>query len=256
MTSWTVNSGRAAVRDVMEDRAGRGRSPRTRLNMDDPNSVDLDELAQLQLLHLADSALPIGAMAHSFGLETMVAEQGLQVEDLSAFFSDWLAGAGRVEAFYCLQAHGTEDAASWFLLNAELTARKPARESREASLSLGRRFLRLARGLVDDPRLAVQEPAHLATAFGLTNGVLGIDNRRGAAAYLHQSLYGAISACQRLMPLGQSAAATLLWSLKPRILQTVADVSGLGPDDLWNPQPLLEFASMRHPRLSTRLFIS
>ncbi len=217
---------------------------------------DANHLAQLQLLHLADSALPIGAMAHSFGLESLIAEQGLEVADLEAFFRDWLAGAGMVDAVFCMRAWDANNAEAWSALNAELTARKPARESRNASLALGRRFLRLAASLIPDPRLTLAGPAHTATAFGLVSGVLGIDRAAGAAACLHQSLYGAISVCQRLLPLGQSAAAALLWNLKPRILEAVGDAAGRELDELWNPQPLLEMASMRHPRLSTRLFIS
>lgn len=223
------------------------------------NSVRLcnaNSLAQLQLLHLADSALPVGAMSHSFGLETMVAELGLAVADLPAFFSDWLAGAGMVEAVFCMQAFGVDDLDAWSSLNAELTARKPARESRDASLALGRRFLRLAASLIADARLLRPGPAHFATAFGLVGGVLGIDRAAGTAACLHQSLYGAVSACQRLLPLGQSAASALLWELKPRILEVVAEAGNRSLEELWNPQPLLEMASMRHPRLSTRLFIS
>lgn len=216
----------------------------------------MDDLAQLQLLHLADSALPVGAMAHSFGLETMIAELGLEVGDLSGFFREWLAGTGAVEAVFCMQAWAIADADAWMTLNTDLTARKPARESREASLALGRRFLRLAHSLIDDARLSLAGPAHLATAFGLVSGVLGIARVSSASACLHQSLYGAVSACQRLLPLGQSAAAMLLWELKPAILATVREAEDQTPEDLWNPQPLLELASMRHPRLSTRLFIS
>ena len=43
-------------------------------------------LQLLQLLHLADSALPIGTAAHSFGLEGLVAENDLEVADLRDFF--------------------------------------------------------------------------------------------------------------------------------------------------------------------------
>ncbi len=219
-------------------------------------SHGMDGLALLRLLHLADSALPVGTMSHSFGLENMVAEQGLRVADLSAFFGDWLAGAGALEAMYCMRAWAAGDEDSWSELNTELTARKPARESRDASLALGRRFLRLANSLISDARLVRPGSTHFAAAFGLVSGVLGIPRTGAAAAFLHQSLYGAVSACQRLLPLGQSAAASLLWELKPRILQSVADASDRDPEEIWNSQPLLEMASMRHPRLATRLFIS
>lgn len=44
----------------------------------------------LDLLQVADSALPIGATAHSFGLETLAEERCLTPENAGAFFRDYL----------------------------------------------------------------------------------------------------------------------------------------------------------------------
>ena len=44
-----------------------------------------EELADLRLLHLADTALPIGSLAHSFGLESLVAAEILDVNGLFGF---------------------------------------------------------------------------------------------------------------------------------------------------------------------------
>ncbi len=51
-------------------------------------------------------------------------------------------------------------------------------------------------------------------AFGLAGGHLGIAEEAITTAYLRQSLAGLISACQRLMPLGQIAASCMIWNLK------------------------------------------
>jgi urease accessory protein len=213
-------------------------------------------VAWLQLLHLADSALPIGALAHSFGVETLVAENGLSEGGLPTFFAEWLSGAGCMEASFCLRASAIGNQQDWHSLNIELSSFKPARESREASLRLGKRFLGLATGLIQRPSLEYRGDVHLATAFGLVGAALDIEPGMVAAAYLHQSIFGAISACQRLLPLGQSSAMHLLWTLKPGIIQAVEAAATATNDDLWNLQPMLEIASMRHPHLTTRLFIS
>ena len=96
----------------------------------------------LHLLQLADSALPVGGMAHSFGLESLVEFGFLQPESLECFLRDWLAEAGSLEAAFCARACARPESSSW--LNMRLCARKPARESREGSAAMGRRLLDLA----------------------------------------------------------------------------------------------------------------
>lgn len=207
-------------------------------------------LAQLQLLHLADSALPIGAAAHSFGLETLIAEGHLDVHNLENFFSDYLDESGQMEAVFCRAGFNADNVGA---LNERYSACRPGRESREASLKLGRRFLSLAASLLGD--LPASE-AHLCIAFGMVGRALALDCDLVAAACLHQSLFGQISACQRLLPLGQTGAAAILWRLKPRVLAAIKASRSASVEDVWCCQPALDIASMRHPHLSTRLFIS
>jgi len=201
----------------------------------------------LELLQLADSALPVGGSAHSFGLETLVEEGVLDPRNLAEFFRGYLAESGRLDAVFVRRAGRGEDCAA---LAAELSARRTARESRDASLKMARRFVELFEALTGT-RLPAR--IHYPIAFGAAGAALGIPEELMVPAYLQQSVTGMFSACQRLMPLGQVAASRLLWNLKPVILDAVSKSERLVCTCY---SPLAELGSMRHASIETRLFIS
>jgi urease accessory protein len=231
----------------------------TYLTNDQTNAFtdDAGALHLLKLMQLADSALPIGSAAHSFGLETLVAEERLTVDALPEFLRDYLAETGTVDAAFCRAAYrlaGADDelTAQWFTLTQQVSARKPAQESRTASLTLGRRMMRLFLALENARDPGVE--AHYSMAFGYVGGILEVSELLTVAAYLQQTTAGLVSACQRLLPLGQQHAARLLWELKPAILE-IALVADL-PADAQSFTPMVDMASMRHVELRTRLFVS
>ena len=136
-------------------------------------------------------------------------------------------------------------------LNDELSARKLARESREASLKLGRRFAELVNAVA---ALDIPANLHYPIAFGAACEALSIPEDAAVLAYLQQSITGLISASQRLMPLGQIAAAKILWNLKPAMMLATERAISQERISCFNPLP--ELASMRHGSIETRLFIS
>jgi urease accessory protein len=229
------------------------------------------ELAELRLLHLADSGLPIGGLAHSFGLESLVSAVLLGVRELPEFLRTFLEEAGFVDAVFCREglrlAGGLAPelfASDWLALNERLSAIKPGRESRAGSGSLGRNFLGTVSGLGDfalmREALRVSKDAqgliHYSLAFGLVGGALGLVEDRVVLAFLHTSVASLVSACQRLLPLGQNAASRILWDLKPAIVEVMTRSRECAVDDAAGFMPLLDWGAMEHPALATRLFIS
>jgi urease accessory protein len=240
----------------------------------DPNQTDpspAKDLAFLRLLHLADSALPIGTLAHSFGLETLVSAEILKVSDLPSFLHGYLQETGMLEAVACREAFQLASAGAqkfsavrWLEVNDRLSALKPARESRVASATLGRNFLQAALGLDDFPvcrearqaSLKAMGLIHHAAAFGLVSATFDFDGTCAILAYLHQMTAGMVSACLRLLPIGQNEATRILWNLKPAIAET-SELSAIFTIETVNCfTPLLDWGAMEHAALPTRLFVS
>jgi urease accessory protein len=229
-------------------------------------------LPLLRLQQLADSAFPIGGAAHSFGLEALVQAELLNVDNLAAFLQDYLEESGVLEAAYCTAscnlAHSStapdQAIREWLGWNAELGARKLARESRDASAAMGRRFLRLGANISESGLLLETwdivansgAEVHMALCFGWVAGTLGIEVVSAAAAYLQQSMTALISACQRLLPLGQTQAHQILWDLKAAIARTAEHGSAARPSQAFCFTPLVDVASAMHAGLYTRLFMS
>jgi urease accessory protein len=230
-----------------------------------------EDLAHLQLLHLADSALPIGALAHSFGLESMVSAEILTAAELPDFLRGYLQEAGMLEAVACREAFQIVMAqrpdfsgARWIEINDCLSALKPARESRAASAVLGRNFLQAALLLGDftvlrearEASLKATSLIHHAAAFGLVSAAFAFDETRAVLACLHQMTSSLVSACQRLLPIGQNEATRILWNLKPAIIEAAILSASYTLDQVSCFMPLLDWGAMEHPALTTRLFIS
>lgn len=254
-----------------------------------PASTDLH---LLDLLQLADSALPIGTQSHSFGLETLVAEGQVTVANLSSFLRDYLLETITIECAYCRSSYalacecdepaaaelagqaqqenrtswGPAQREAWLLINRRLAALRPAHETRLASEVLGRRFLSLVAEVSGSSVLAAAQQTckeariscHHAAAFGLAGGALQLGADAVCLTYAQQGIATLLAAAQKLLPIGQSAITRIHWELKPVMAQVASQSRTLHANQTVAAgfAPLVELASMRHPALPVRLFIS
>ena len=219
----------------------------------------------LNLLQLADSALPIGSVAHSFGLETLIAEGDVDIETFPPFLESYLVMAGPQEGWGCLLGHRCAAQLQWdeprFLttwngLNRDVSALRTPHELRSASTKIGKRLLQLVGQLEPSPVLEWawrSGQTHHGPVFGLVGATLGIDEQEIVAVHLQQVVKTLVAAAQKLMPLGQQQATELVWRLKPDIEAIVNNIDETLPATF---PGLPEMASLRHPHLATRLFIS
>ena len=232
--------------------------------------------AFLGLLQFSDGLFPVGSYAHSFGLETYVADGSIRDTDgVQAFLLSYLQGSiAPTDAVAVLASRNAALAQTsarmddCVAIDRLLDATKTAAELRNASRQMGRQVLRIAVSL-DGPFVldgltaglfrAVESdeiPGHHAMAFGIAGAALAWRETEMVRAYLYSTCAGIISSALRLLPLGQVAGQRILWALNPHIANLAEEVQGKDMRDIWSFAPGIEIASMRHANLDARLFRS
>ena len=149
----------------------------------------------LQLMQLSDSAVPIGGAAHSFGLEGLVECGAVEANSLELLLHGFLHEQGLLEASYCRAAYAAgEQRENVEGLGRMLSAQKPARESREASVVLGRRLLGLCSQVLSEENADALAAAfhkadtHHVIVFGYVGALIGFDVDQTVAAFLQQAV--------------------------------------------------------------------
>lgn len=231
--------------------------------------MTLTDSALLHLLQLTDSAFPTGAFAHSFGLETYVAQGRVRTaRALEEFVMNVLMHAiAPSDGVACAAVYraGAEWESVARKLDPRLTAMKGVTEFRQASRALGIRFLRTTGQLFALPRATTYLAAidaktlygHLSLAYGLVCRDLDVPLGPALAAWFRALCASFVTAGVRLVPLGQTEGQAMLARLGRAMLEAVELAIGREADDLASFAPGQELAGIIHrDLLATRLFLS
>jgi urease accessory protein len=217
------------------------------------------DIAVLRLLQLFDSQFPVGAFAHSGGVETYAALGGSLPELRQVLHAQIDLGWGRSElaAAYLAWCAADADEAARELgrLAQALDAMKVVPSVRDTSLGLGRRTLDLVRRLYPDAGLEIARPHH-ALVVGATARRLGVDARDLLLAFAQSLAMGTLTAAIRCMPVSPAQAQELLVEAHPRISLAVYRAIEDPEGSLFTCTPALDIRSHQQAHLHTRLFQS
>jgi urease accessory protein len=226
-------------------------------------------LALLAALQYGDSAYPAGGYAHSWGLETAAALG--DVRDATA-----LAGACRsllrhqagptdaVAAAAGCRAALARDLAAFGAVDRRLSVTRPARESREASIRVGRRLVETAARAEGDPWLmalreavrAGQTPGNAAPVLGAVAGLAGVSSEGAASLALWIVANGCLSAALRLLRITHDDVQAILTGLRGEVAALAAEAARVDPLTMAGSAPGLDLWSMLHETATVRLFAS
>ncbi len=219
------------------------------------------DLPLLRLLQLFDSQFPIGAFAHSGGLETY-GQAGAALPELRELMAGQIAlgwGRGELAAARLAWSAACHADASIELarLSALAGAFKVIPSVRETSLRLGRRTLTLLHRLHPDTLATLTiDPPHHAIVVGAAGCLLELPLRELLLAFGHSLLSGSLAAATRCMPVSPAQAQALIVELQPALEAAAEHAVHATEDTLFTFTPALDIRCHQQGLLHTRLFQS
>lgn len=223
----------------------------------------------LSAFRLADSFLPIGSYAVSYGLEQFVQSGRVETPaELESLLETYLCQLlGRADLVALRAAHGAAargEPADACAVDRRLSAVTMNAEFRVSARSEGQRLLTLHRDLDMDEQLAAYAervdggvaPGNYPVVLGVVTALEAVDERDACLLCCHAFVTGLLGAAQRLMSLGHTDAQRVLRQLQPSMRAAVDASDRRDPEDMAPFAPVVDIVSMEHERADRRLFVS
>lgn len=215
----------------------------------------------LQLFQLFDSQFPVGAFAHSGGLETY-GQAGARLPELRELIRSQVAqGWGRGELVAAALAWSAADrpdvTAGLARLAALVSAQKIVPSVHDASVRQGRRTLSLLARLHPERIASLTiDPPHHALVIGAAGRLLELPRRELLTAYAHSLLAATIGAATRCMPVSPAQGQELIVEFQPALEAAVVRAVDAIEEGLFTCTPALDIRCHQQGALRTRLFQS
>jgi urease accessory protein len=221
----------------------------------------MENASFLRLLQLFDSQFPIGAFAHSGGLETY-AGAGLDLAGLRELLANeialgWSRGDLAAVRLAWREAAQPDAPARLDALSRRVNAYKVIRSVRDTSLRLGARMQSLVRRLYPETMASLDVlPSHYAVVAGAAGRGLELPARELLLAFGQSTIAASLAAATRCMPVSPAQAQATLVELQPAIAAAVGRVLEDETGALFTCTPALDIRNHEQAFLHTRLFQS
>ena len=207
--------------------------------------------ALLKLANWLSPGFPVGAFSYSHGLEWAISTGDVSDRDSAqAWIETCLRrGAARTDAILMAQVMCGGDVDE---LDALARALAPSRERALETEAQGAAFTAtLAEAWGGDPK-----PRAYPIAVGIAAQAHDCQARETVSMYLQAFVANLVSACVRLVPIGQTDGQRVIAAMQAAIEEITAEALAATLDEIGGCAMLSDIASMRHETQSIRLFRS
>ena len=196
----------------------------------------------LLLLQISDTALPIGGFSHSFGLESFV-QEGLVCDSdsvllfMHSYILEPLLYNDLLSIRYIYECSDVDEILE---LEHVMFVQTLSCEIREGNGKLGRRFVKIANKILQNPSdlwnlyaTRTSHPTH-ASAFGVLCVSVGIECDRALRHYAYTQVSSMVINAVKLIPLSQESGQEILSKLHDSIelaLERLGDLVRFGSAD-------------------------